>query len=427
MENKIKFGILLFVLLLMMLPDTSFGQMNLDGDFRMRWYNDSFNETRDNRDKENYVRYLGRLRGNIRSTKNITFNTELVTTIESPNSYSGRNIAGTGKLEFRIGQIYGEFTESKVLFLDVVRVRLGRQPFGMGSGLSFGESYYFAEKFDGARVDAAYKNYTLTLFGAITGQNLSESGLYPDPGSDQIYTARVTANFFNQDIMGYAINQRMRGLFNDNLILGGGISGAFLNDRLDYFGEFAHQSFNTNPSFPKMGGIGYMGGVGYRFALGPFRSIKIETRYAAYEGDDAATEKVERFSPAFASFFWGDRFGYVNGEIGGAFPNRGRNPEGGRIWYSRIYFIPSALPDLRFQVQYLKISEYKDNDNYNTFDDELSFRVYYKILKNAQIQLRFTKGFPNGEDKDVNQSGLLSSGEDRYRYTRFMAEFSFVF
>jgi hypothetical protein len=53
--------------------------------------------------------------------------------------------------------------------------------------------------------------------------------------------------------------------------------------------------------------------------------------------------------------------------------------------------------------------------------------VYYKILKNAQIQLRFTKGFPNGEDKDVNQSGLLSSSEDRYKYTRFMAEFSFVF
>jgi len=402
-------------------------QMNIEGDFRFRWYGDSFSDTRDNRDKESYMRYLGRIRGNIRSTKNITFNTEITTVVESPNNVSARNIAGTGKLNFKISQIFAELTQPDFAFFDVIRVRLGRQPFGMGKGLSFGESYYFLEKFDGARVDAAYRNYSLTLFGAITGQNLSESGLYPEPGSDQIYVARITADYFNQNIMGYAINQRLRGSFNDNLVFGGGITGSFLNDRLDYFGEIAHQSFNTVPSFPEKGGMGYMAGIGYRWSMGPFRSIKVETNYAAYQGDDAKTGKNEMFSPPFPSFFWGDRFGYVNGEIGGNYPNRGRNLEGSRIWYSRIYFIPQALPELRVQVQYLKISEYVDNDGYNSFDDELSVRLYYKILKNAQAQLRFSKGFPNGEDRDVNNSGTLSSSEDRYSYTRFMFEFTLAF
>jgi hypothetical protein len=408
--------------------DESCAQMNFDGDFRFRWYSDKFTETMDQRDKENYVRYLGRIRANVRSTKNITFNTEVTTVVENPNTVSARNIAGTGKLNFKISKIYAELTEPNFLYMDVVRVRLGRQPFGVGSGLSFGESYYFLEKFDGARVDMAYKNYSLTLFGAITGQNLSESGLYPEPGSDQIYTARLTADFFNQSFMGYFINQKNRGLFNDNYIIGGGISGAFLSDRLDYFIEVAKQDFNTPPSFSDKGGIGYMGGVGYRWSsVGPFRSIKLETRYAAYQGDDATTPEQEIFSPPFPSFFWGDRMGYVSGEIGGAFPNRGRNPEGSKIWYSRVYVIPKILPDMRIQLQYLKIKEYVDNDNYNTFDDEISARIYYKILRNVQLQFRYSRGIPNGEDKDVNNSGTISSTEDRYSYQRFMLEMTLVF
>lgn len=404
-----------------------FSQMNIDGDFRIRWYNDSFSETIDNRDKESYMRYLGRIRGSIRSTKNITFNTEVMTVIENPNTLSARNIAGTGKMTLNVTQLYAELAQPKFLLMDVIRLRLGRQPFGVGSGLSFGESYYFLEKFDGARMDAAYKNISLTLFGAITGQNLSESGLYPEPGSDQIYTARITANYFDQYIMGYFINQKLRGMYNDSYILGGGISGEFLNDKLDYFGEFAHQSFNSNPISPKKAGIGYMGGIGYRWALGPFRSIKIETRYAAYQGDDASTPEQEIFSPPFPSFFWGDRYGYVNGEIGGNYPNRGRNPEGSKIWYSRIYFIPKAMPNLRIQFQYLNLREYIDNDNYNSLNDEFSIRLYYKILKNAQLQVRYAKSIPNEEDRDINNSGLISSTEDRYSYQRLMFEFSMVF
>jgi len=428
MKNKIVNSTLsFFAVLFFMSFSNSFAQMNFDGDFRFRWYNDKFTETMDGRDRENYIRYLGRIRANIRSTSNITFNTEVTTVVESPNTVSARNIAGSGKLNFKISKIYAELTESNLLYMDVVRVRVGRQPFGMGSGLSFGESYYFLEKFDGVRVDAAYKNYSLTLFGAITGQNLSESGLYPEPGSDQVYVARLTGNFYDQSLMGYFIKEKLRGSFNDNYIFGGGLSGAFLNNRLDYFAEFAHQTFNTPPSLPKKSGIGYMAGIGYRFTLGPFRSIKVETRYAAYQGDDANTEKIERFSPSYPSFFWGDRAGYVNGEIGGLYPNRGRNPEGSRIWYSRIYFIPKALPDLRVQFQHLVNKEYVDNDGYNTFDNEFSARIYYKILKNAQLQLRYSRGIPNGEDIDLNQSGTISSTEDRISYHRIMMEISLVF
>lgn len=428
MNIKIANSTLRFIAVLSLLSFfDSFAQMNFEGDFRFRWYNDRFTETMDNRDNENYVRYLGRIRSNIRSTQNITFNTEVTTVVESPNTVSARNIAGSGKLNFKISKIYAELTQANFLYLDVVRVRLGRQSFGIGSGLSFGESYYFLEKFDGARVDAAYKNFSVSLFGAITGQNLSESGLYPEPGSDQIYAARLTANYFNQNIMGYFIKEKLRGMFNDNYIIGGGLSGAFLNDRLDYFAEFAHQTFNTPPAFPKKNGIGYMAGIGYRWTLGPFRSIKVETRYAAYQGDDASTEKIEMFSPSYPSFFWGDRAGYVNGEIGGLYPNRGRNPEGSRIWYSRIYFIPKALPDMRIQFQYLINKEYVDNDGYNTFDNEFSARVYYRLMKNAQLQLRYSRGIPNGEDKDINDSGTISSTEDRISYHRFMMELTLAF
>jgi hypothetical protein len=428
MNIKINSSTLAFFIVLFILSFfDSFAQMNFEGNFMFRWYSDRFTETMDNRGNENYIRSLGKIRGNIRSTRNITFNTEVITIVESPNALSARNIMGSGKLNFSISKIYAELIQENFLYMDIVRVRLGRQPFKIGSGLSFGESYYFLEKFDGARVDAAYKNFSISLFGAITGQNLSQSGLSAEPGSDQIYAARLTANYFDQDIMGYFIKEKLRGMFNDNYIIGGGFSGAFLKKRLDYFVEFAHQTFNTPPSFPEKGGIGYMAGIGYRWALGPFRTIKVETRYAAYQGDDASTEKVEMFSPSYPSFWWGDRSGYVNGAIGGYYPNRGKNLEGGRIWFSRIYFIPRALPDLRVQFQYLINNEYVDNNDYNTYSNEFSTRVYYKLMKNAQVQLRYTIGIPNGKDKDLNNSGIIAIAEDRIGYHRFMMELLLVF
>lgn len=401
-------------------------QMNIEGDFQMRWYTDSFSETRDNRNRENYTRYLSRLRGSVRASRNITFHTQLSSIIYN-ETQSARNIGGTGKMQYVINQLYSELSESNVLFFDVLRLRAGRQAFGIGNGLSWGESYYYTDKFDGFRADAALYDFTLSLFGAITGQNLSESGLYPEPGSDQIYALRVGREIYNQNVIGYMINQKLRGSFNDHVIFGGGSTGTFLNERLEYFAEFARQDFNTAPGLPTKGGIGYMGGISYRFPLWIFRSVKVESRYAAYEGDDKSTPEQEIFSPSYASFFWGDRFGYVNGEIGGTFPNRGRNRDGSRIWYNRFYVIPAAFPDLRIQLQYLKINEYKDNDGYNTFDDELSLRLYYRIYRNTQLQLRYSMSFPNEEDRDINNSGLLSSSEDRYSYQRFMAELRVVF
>ncbi len=425
MKNLISF-VILFSIILLSIPVK--GQFNVEGDFRVRWYNDKFYDARDDRGDETYMRYLGRLKANIKAARNISFTTELLTMIENPsNTARIRNIVGTGPMRYTISQIYSEISESNFLIFDVVRIRAGRQPFGVGSGLSFGESYYFVDKFDGARLDVAYNPLTLTLFGAITGQNLSETGLYPEPGSDQIYTARLATTVMNQNLMGYYMLQRLRGSFNDNQIFGFGATGDFLNKRLDYFAEFAAQSFNTAPGLPEKRGIGYMGGVGYRWAWGPFRSIKVEARYAAYQGDDASTGKIEQFSPPYPSFFWGDRNGYVNGEIGGDLPWRDRGLEGSRILYGRIYVIPQSLPNLRIQLQYLKMNEYVDNDNYNTKNDEISLRLYYKLFNQSQLSFRFSRSFPNGEDKDLNNSGTIASSEDRVAYSRIMVELRVVF
>ncbi len=404
-----------------------YAQMDLDGEFRFRWYSDRFYDTRDNRDKENYIRYFGRLHGSIQSSKTTTFHTEVSTVIQNPNTVSARNIAGSGRLNFTVSQLYADIVMPDIPVLDLMRLRLGRQPFGLGSGLSFGESYYYLEKFDGARVDLAYGDLTLTGFGAITGQNLSESGLYPEPGSDQVYALRAGYSVYQQDIIAYYLLNKYRGMYNDNYIIGAGLNSEMLQNRLNYFAEFAYQKFNTAPGLPEKGGIGYMGGIGYRWTIGPIRSLKVETRYAAFRGDDKSTKDIEIFSPPYASFFWGDRFGYVNGEIGGNFPNNGRYPDGSRLWFTRVYMIHKSLPALRVQLQYLKMNEYEDTDGINPFDDEVSLRFYYQLYKQAQLQLRISKSFVNGEDTDANNSGQITSSEDRYSYMRFMFEVNLEF
>ena len=209
------------------LPIPTKAQFNIEGDFRVRWYTDRFHEARDNRGDETYMRYYGRLKGNVKASKNISFTTELLTIIQNQNN-TVRNIVGTGPMSYTVSQIYAELAQPNFSIFDVARIRVGRQPFGMGSGLSFGESYYFRDKFDGARIDLAYSPFTLTLFGAITGQNLSESGLYPEPGSDQIYAARLAGNVMDQNVMTYYIFKGLRGSFNDNQIFGLGVTGDFL-------------------------------------------------------------------------------------------------------------------------------------------------------------------------------------------------------
>jgi hypothetical protein len=170
-----------------------------------------------------------------------------------------------------------------------------------------------------------------------------------------------------------------------------------------------------------------MGGVSYRWGMGPFRSIKIETRYAAYQGDDAKTEKIEQFSPPYPDFFWGSRVGYVNGDVGGDYPRNSQNLEGSRIWYSRIYFIPKVLPKVRLQFQYVKVNEYVDNDNYNSMDDEFSARLYYSVTNNSAFQLRFSRVIPNADDKDRDGNGSITSSEDRVSVNTVMLEWQIEF
>ncbi|HOP08375.1 MAG TPA: hypothetical protein PLF13_13935 [candidate division Zixibacteria bacterium] len=429
-------GIILAVLAIGCLPHSPSAQINVEGDFRVRYYSDHFSETLDNRGTENYMRYLARIRGRGQINSKAQFYVELINWTENNPTSPVRNIAGTGKMEYGISQVFAEIREPNFLVFDLARLRVGRQQFPIGDGLTQGSSYYFYDMFDGVRVDLSYKLSTLSLFGAITGQNVSSNGLYPDPGSDQLFIARYSRPFLGQNFMGYYIYNKLRGNVNDSYIIGFGVSGEQLQTRLQYALEIAQQDFHTLDALPEKGGIGYMARISYRFPMGPFRSVKVETRYAAYQGDDPDTDEIEIFSPRFPSFFWGGRNGYVNGAIGGDYPYDGRNPEGTRLWYSRIYVVPKAIPKLRLQVDYLKSNEFVDNPDYNpldpvtgepmseynSMDDELSFRAYYQLASQIQIQFRLCQTFPNGEDADINQSGTLTWSEDRVRQTRYMFE-----
>ncbi len=401
-------------------------QFNVEGDFRVRWYSDHFYDAADGRGHENFMRYLARLRAKTKVGQSTTFFTELISLIDNPGQ-PVRNIAGTGPMRFGVSQIYAEYTDQDFLFFDVTRVRIGRQQFAIGNGLTMGDSYYYLDKFDGGRLDLALYPFTLSSFAAITGQNLSSSGLYPDPGSDQLYAVKLATNIFDQDIIAYSVEQKLRGSYNDNIVYGGGLNGQLYFKDLDYFVEGAMQQFNTPPGFPEKGGIGYMTGIGYRWGWSLFRSIKVETRYAAYEGDDAKTNKTEQFSPPYPNFFWGNRVGYVNGDVGGDFPRNGRNLEGTTMWYSRIYFILREFPKLRTQFQYIKVGEYVDNDNYNSMDDEFSIRFYYTVSSQSALQFRFSRVIPNGADKDLSGDGNISSSEDRYGSNSYMFEWQIEF
>jgi hypothetical protein len=136
---------------------------------------------------------------------------------------------------------------------------------------------------------------------------------------------------------------------------------------------------------------------------------------------------VEIFSPEYPSFYWGSRAGYVDGAVGGDYPYDGHNYEGCRILYARAYVVPRQIPKMRLQLQYVAVSEYIDNDNYNTMDDELALNLYYEVSPQARVQFRFAKNYPNGEDRDLNESGQTSWSEDRVGKTRFMTELEVKF
>ncbi|MCE1189483.1 MAG: hypothetical protein LWX56_10105 [Ignavibacteria bacterium] len=401
-------------------------QVTLDGEFRIRWYSDVYECTRDARDKENYMRVFARMHSLWKASDIASVNMEMATVTENPNSPT-RNISGTGVYKYAITQLYAELNKTDYWGLDAIRLRAGRQQFQIGNGLVMGESNYYIDRFDGARVDLAYDKFTLTGFGAIYGQNVSASGLYPDPGSDQIYVVKAGAEVEKQELMAYYLVDKPRGDYNDYYILGGGVASSLMKGHLEYFGEFAYQKFNTPDGAPKKHGIGYMAGVAYRFAWGPFKSIKVETKYAAMQGDDSTTADQEIFSPQFPNFFWGERTGYANGVAGGDYPYHQKNLEGCRIWYSRIYFVPKIAPKVRLQFQYTNVNEYKNNDGYNSMDDELAVKLYYTFSSNVQAQFRYGRVLAKDSDYDPQKTNVVTSSKDRYDMNRYMFDLQIQF
>jgi hypothetical protein len=401
--------------------------MNFEGEFRTRWYSDHFLQTLDGRGAENYMRYSGRILGKTKFGEQASFTTELMVLTDNTSAStdvaiaSARNIAGTGAMRYGISQIYAELIQPNFLVFDIARLRMGRQQFPIGNGLSMGESYV-PNKFDGGRLDLSRDMFTLSIFGAIAGQNLSASGLYPDPGSDQIWIGRFGANILNQDVMAYIILQKLRGDFNDSYIRGIGSSGEAFVPKLEYFWECAYQKFNITPGLPEKGGLGYMFGGSYQWTLGPFKTVKLETRYAAYQGDDPSTQKIEQFSPLYPSFFWGSRTGYVDGDIGGDQPHSGYNPDGCRIWFTRFYIVPALFPRVRFQLQYVKVGGWQNYSGINMHDDEVAARLYYTFSNQVQLQARYGYTIANAGDYDLDGNGKISSSEDRYNVSSFMFE-----
>lgn len=410
--------ILISMLVLVVIP-SAWAQIAVSGDFRTRFVYDTFSETLDDRPSLTYMRYLGRFNLRAPVSNNVAFMTEFTTFTDNPASLT-RNIAATNEMFYGISQLFAEATYSTVPGLDVVRFRVGRQQFPLGRGLVQGESAYFIRLFDGLRMDMSRSGTQLSLFGSVTRQSLSPSGLFPASGGDQIYIARLSRQFYGQDVMSYFVLNRLEGMFNDSYIAGGGIRGSFWSPELEYFAEAAHQTFNTAPGLPSMGGYGYMAGIGHRWPVGPFRWMKIELRTAAFQGDDASTRRVERFAPLYTSFFWGDRAGYANPFIGGDAPFNGNNLEGSRIYYGRIYFVPNFMPQTRLQFQYIYVTEFVDNDNYNSRNNEFSIRYFYQVNRNSRLQLRYVHRMPN--EDEFNPELPMSSTNDRFSIRRFMFE-----
>ncbi len=399
-----------------------FAQFDVGGEFRLRYYNDIYSQLQTDKKAVSYTRMLARINTSYKASDMVTFNAEVMNLADTSTS-PARGISGTGPIHFGVSQLYAELKQYDFYGFDIVRLRAGRQQFSIGDGLSFGESYYYYDKFDGGRLDVSYDPFTLTLFGAIYGQSLSTNGLWPQEASDNIYVAKLGAKVLDQDVMIYGINNRPRGEYNDSYIIGGGSAGSFLNEMLDYSGEVAYQKFNKQPGGLDKAGLGYMGSLGYSFSAPYFKRIKFETKYAAMQGDDPATSQIEQFSPAFPDFEFGERTGFVNGVIGGSYPHDDKYAEGSRIWYSRLYFIPKDLPKFRVQFQYTMVKPYTDRvDGYNQFDDEFQVKLYYMVNSRVQFQVRYERIIPNGADADLNKNGVISSTEDRNYLDSYMVE-----
>ena len=240
--------------------------------------------------------------------------------------------------------------------------------------------------------------------------------------------AKVENELHDHVLLAYGVYEKQRGDFNDNVVVGLGARGHLFVREIEYSGEFASQDFNTLPGLPDKGGVAYMGSLSYARSMGPFRTIKAEFRTAGYQGDDPDTRKIETFEPFYPTWAWGDRVGYVNGDVGGDYPHDGKRLEGSRVYYGRIYFSPSALPDFRLQLQYATVDAWaKNNIGATGSSDEYGVKLYYSVNQNVRLQARYFLRKQNGTDADVNSSGVISSSEDRYDGRRIVFEFLYKY
>jgi hypothetical protein len=400
----------------------AYGQVQIGGDFRVRVYNEDFSDTRDNRATLNSIGFLARLNLDAPVTEIGLFHVDLVTIGENP-VFPTRSFAGLGSMRYAISQIYGEVTTPGVPLVDLFRLRIGRQHYRLGQGLTLGDSYYMTEQYDGVRLDMMRGRWTLGLMGAITRQELTVGGYYPKPGSDQIYVGKLEYELLNQVLLAYSVYERPQGYFNDNIIFGFGSNGRIVLRSLGYFAEFAAQRYNTLAGLPKKGGVAYMAGVHYTWTAGPFRTAKAEIRAAGYQGDDASTPDIEIFSPFYPSWWWGDQTAYANGHIGGDYPHRGIRLEGSRVWYGRFYVSPKAFPKFRLQFQYATVRDWVDNDGVTQPDDEFGVKLFYELNPNIRFQARYFRRIANSGDADLDNSGRITRIEDNYSAQRILFEF----
>ncbi len=401
-------------------------QVQIGGDFMLRAYWDRYSYTMDDRDDLKYMRHLGRLYLDAPVGQDVSFHADLVTISDNP-VLPVRNFAGSGLLYYGVSQIYVDLVTPKVPLCDLARFRFGRQHYELGQGLTLGDSYYQLDDYDGIRADFSRGNLTVGVLGAITEQEITDGGYYPLPGNDQIYVAKVEYALYDHTLLAYSVYDKRRGDFNDNIVTGCGANGSIATRNLRYFGEVASQTYNQPSGLPEKGGMAYMAGISYSWAMGPFRTVKVEVRGAGYQGDDASTSKVEIFEPYYPSWFWGDRTAYANGTLGGDYPHRGIQPEGSRIWYGRIYFSPTAIPKARLQFQYAAVSDWVNNDGIDEPDDEFGVKLYYQLNANVRLQGRYMRRIANSGDEDVNGSGTITSIEDRHNAEGVMFEFRVQF
>lgn len=398
------------------------GQVRFGGDFMMRHYLEKFENTLDHRPGLSYTRLRARLSMDAPIGKTAGVHTDFVTVSSNP-ALPARAIGGLGPLSYGISQIYGDLVTSRLPIWDLTRIRVGRQHYDLGDGLTLGDSYYQLNQYDAARVDLMRGPWTLGLFGSITRQEISEEGYYPKPGSDQLYVARLESELYDHVLLGYGVYEKQRGDFNDNVVLGLGARGHLFTRDIEYSGEFASQDFHSLPGQPDKGGIAYMGGLSYSWSMGPFRTVKAEFRTAGYQGDDPDTRNIETFEPFYPAWAWGDRVGYVNGDVGGDYPHDGKRLEGSRVYYGRIYFSPTAFPDFRLQFQYATVNAWARNNSSATgSSDEYGVKLYYSVNQNVRMQARYFLRKQGGQDSDVNDSGVISSSEDRYDARRIVFE-----